>query len=136
MISKWLKTLTLVFALAAAPFSFAEEEKSGPLFSYYTLEPELTTNFHTGGDKLGYIRVRIDIMVAHESYLPELETHDPLIRDAAIELLGKQDESVIKSLAGREELRKKLIDELNSILLAETGKTLISDLLFTKYLYQ
>jgi len=50
--------------------------------------------------------------------------------------LGKQTEETIKSLAGREDLRKSLVEELNSILLPETGKTVIADLLFTKYLYQ
>ncbi|MCV6023109.1 flagellar basal body-associated FliL family protein, partial [Escherichia coli] len=59
-----------------------------------------------------------------------------LIRDAVIELLGKQTEDTIKSLSGREDLRKTLVKELNETLLPETGKTVIADLLFTKYLYQ
>ncbi len=138
MFKRHITALMFSFSLLVAPtLSFAEE--SAPqthLFSYYTLEPELTTNFHTTGKQLGYIRVRIDIMVAHDSYLPILQRHDPLIRDTAIALLGKQDESTIKSLAGREELRKAMLEELNALLLTETGKTIISDLLFTKYLYQ
>jgi flagellar FliL protein len=113
-----------------------EETPQAHLFSYYTLEPELTTNFHTTGNKLGYIRVQIDIMVAHDSYLPILQQHDPLIRDTVVALLGEQDENTIKSLPGREELRKTMLEEINAMLLVETGKTLVSDLLFTKYLYQ
>jgi flagellar FliL protein len=50
--------------------------------------------------------------------------------------LGKQNEDVIKSLAGREDLRKTLVEQLNNTLLPETGRTIIADLLFTKYLYQ
>ncbi|MDW1982467.1 flagellar basal body-associated FliL family protein, partial [Vibrio sp. Vb0304] len=65
-----------------------------------------------------------------------VEHHQPLIRDAVIELLGKQTEDTIKSLSGREDLRKTLVKELNETLLPETGKTVIADLLFTKYLYQ
>ena len=75
-------------------------------------------------------------MVANNKDLATIEHHQPLIRDAVIELLGKQNEETIKSLSGREDLRKTLVEHLNKILLPETGKTLIADLLFTKYLYQ
>lgn len=124
--------LCLVFALPA----IAEEQAGTPSLAYFTLEPDLTTNFYTKGNDLGYIQVRIDIMVANQADLPLIVKHQPLIRDAVIELLGKQTEETIKSLAGREDLRKSLVEELNSILLPETGKTVIADLLFTKYLYQ
>ena len=123
--------ITLLFSAS----SFAEE-KSAPKLAYFTLEPDLTTNFYTKGKKLGYIQVRLDIMVANSNDLAAIEHHQPLIRDAAIELLGKQNEETIKSLSGREDLRKTLVEHLNKILLIETGKTLIADLLFTKYLYQ
>ena len=75
-------------------------------------------------------------MVANETDLAIIELHQPLIRDAVIELLGKQSSDTITSLAGREDLRKNLVEQLNSILLPETGRTIIADLLFTKYLYQ
>ncbi|ORT51336.1 flagellar basal body-associated protein FliL-like protein [Vibrio sp. qd031] len=129
--------LSLLLLVVSSGLAMAEEETTqAHLFSYYTLEPELTTNFHTTGNKLGYIRVQIDIMVAHDSYLPILQLHDPLIRDTVVALLGEQDENTITSLLGREELRRTMLDEINAMLLVETGKTLVSDLLFTKYLYQ
>ena len=130
---------TQIFVLSSLIFVtpiMAQEESGTPRLAYFTLEPDLTTNFYTQEKQLGYIQVRIDIMVANETDLPLIEKHQPLIRDAVIELLGKQTEETIKSLAGREDLRKSLVEELNSILLPETGKTVIADLLFTKYLYQ
>jgi flagellar FliL protein len=75
-------------------------------------------------------------MVMSQQDLAIVEHHQPLIRDAIIELLGKQTEDTIKSLSGREDLRKTLVTSLNETLLPETGKTVIADLLFTKYLYQ
>ncbi|MDR9827366.1 flagellar basal body-associated protein FliL [Vibrio sp.] len=121
-------------AIFASP-TFAEQEEK-PQLAYFTLSPDLTTNFHTSGKKLGYIQVRIDVMVANQSDLPIIEQHQPLIRDAIIEMLGKQSEDTIKSLAGREDLRKSLVARINDTLLPETGRTVIADLLFTKYLYQ
>jgi len=124
-----------LFILFTAPSS-AETEDTGLKLAYFTLEPDLTTNFYTKGKKLGYVQVRIDIMVMSQEDLSVVEHHQPLIRDAVIELLGKQTEDTIKSLSGREDLRKTLVTTLNETLLPETGKTIIADLLFTKYLYQ
>ncbi len=135
MHKRYVAQIFLAITLLFSASSFAEEE-SEPKLAYFTLEPDLTTNFYTKGKKLGYIQVRLDIMVANSKDLATIEHHQPLIRDVVIELLGKQNEETIKSLSGREDLRKTLVEHLNKILLPETGKTLIADLLFTKYLYQ
>ncbi|SDH88967.1 flagellar FliL protein [Vibrio xiamenensis] len=135
MLKRYIVQIIIALSALIALPSLAAEEGQDKL-AYFTLEPDLTTNFYTKGKQLGYIQVRIDIMVAREADLPLIERHQPLIRDAVVEMLGKQSEDTIKSLAGREDLRKNLVQYLNSILLPETGKTVIADLLFTKYLYQ
>ena len=135
MIKRYLVHIIFALSVLVSCTSMAEESNE-PKLAYFTLEPDLTTNFYTQGKKLGYIQVRIDIMVANDKDLAIIELHQPLIRDAVIELLGKQSSDTITSLAGREDLRKKLVEQLNSILLPETGRTIIADLLFTKYLYQ
>ncbi|MEH0667767.1 flagellar basal body-associated protein FliL [Vibrio scophthalmi] len=135
MMKRYLAQLFVAASLLVSLPTLAEKE-GGPQLAYFTLEPDLTTNFYTKGKDLGYVQVRIDIMVANQADLAVIELHQPLIRDAVIELLGQQSKDTITSLAGREDLRKSLVEELNSILLPETGKTVIADLLFTKYLYQ
>jgi flagellar FliL protein len=135
MIKRYLVQIFVALSVLVSLSSIAEEGGE-PKLAYFTLEPDLTTNFYTKGKQLGYIQVRIDIMVANETDLAIIELHQPLIRDAVIELLGKQSSDTITSLAGREDLRKNLVEQLNSILLPETGRTTIADLLFTKYLYQ
>lgn len=135
MLKRYLAQIIVVMCLVFPAASQAKEQAE-PKLAYFTLEPDLTTNFFTKGNRLGYIQVRVDIMVSTQKDLAVIEHHQPLIRDAVIELLGKQSEDTIKSLAGREDLRKTLVAQLNSVLLPETGKTIIADLLFTKYLYQ
>ena len=139
MLIRYLTLLTFIINLSFSAQALAADEaqeQTGPTFAYFTLAPDLTTNFYTTGKKLGYLKVRIDLMVADDTYIAQLQKHEPLIRDAIIEKIGEQPEEKIKTLSGREELRKELMDYLNSILLAETGQTLLTDLLFTKYLYQ
>lgn len=127
--------LLLIISQLFAPAVFAEEEGS-PQMGYFTLAPDLTTNFVTAGKRLGYIQIRVDILVADNRELPSLEHHNPQIRNALVEVLGQQPEQRIKSLAGREEIRKECLTAINELLLAEIGKTLAVDLLFTKYIYQ
>ncbi|MGN2615382.1 flagellar basal body-associated protein FliL [Aliivibrio fischeri] len=127
--------LLLIISQIFSPAIHAEEEVA-PQMGYFTLAPDLTTNFVTAGKKLGYIQIRVDILVADNRDLPQLERHNPQIRNALVEVLGQQPEQRIKSLAGREEIRKECLTAINELLLAETGKTLAVDLLFTKYIYQ
>lgn len=136
MYKRYIVQIILALSVLVSLPTLAEEEKAGPKLAYFTLEPDLTTNFYTKGKKLGYVQVRIDVMVMSSEDLALVERHQPLIRNAVVEMLGQQTEETVKSLAGREDLRKNLVAHLNEILLPETGKTVIADLLFTKYLYQ
>lgn len=126
--------LLLIISQIFSPAIHAEDVT--PQMGYFSLAPDLTTNFVTQGKKLGYIQVRVDILVADTVDLPLLESHTPQIRNALVEVLGQQSEQRIKSLAGREEIRKECLTAINELLLIETGKTLAVDLLFTKYIYQ
>ena len=104
--------------------------------SYYNLAPDLTTNFVTKNKNIGYIQVRVTILVANPKDLLSIKKHTPQIRNILVEQLGLQSEKTIKSLIGREEIRKECLTAINNILITETGKALAQDLLFTKYLYQ
>ncbi|SJL85101.1 flagellar basal body-associated protein FliL [Vibrio palustris] len=138
MLKRVITQLIITMSLLVSFSAFSEEAKDPAThkLAYFTLQPDLTTNFHTKGKKLGYIQVRVDIMVASDADLPIVERHQPLIRDAIVEQLGEESEDKIKSLSGREDIRKHLVDKINNILLAETGRKIIADLLFTKYMYQ
>lgn len=135
MLKRYITLVFFISSMITAFPNYAENGKEVPQLAYFTLEPDLTTNYFTKGKKLGYIQLRIEIMVANSADLPIVEKHQPLIRDTIVELLGKQTEDTIKSLSGREDLRKILVKKLNDLLLAETGRALIADLLFTKYIY-
>ena len=73
-------------------------------------------------------------MIKNAANLQTVEHHAPLLRDAIIEILGKEPEEKIRSLTGREEVRIKCIREIKLRLKRETGKEIIQDVLFTKYL--
>jgi len=129
---------TLFFATLLAPcYATAKDaDIAAPQYTYFTLEPDITTNYVTQGKKIGYLRLQVDLMVADPDLIKQLEHHSPLIRDAIINIIGQQPEARIKSLAGREEVRQICLNKVNELLIAETNKKILTELLFTKYLYQ
>ncbi|ART80319.1 flagellar basal body-associated FliL family protein [Oceanisphaera avium] len=128
------RILALCLLFSAASLQAQEAVPEGPL--YYTIEPDIITNYHNSGQTLGYIRVTVDLMLESADKMPLVEQHIPLLRDALNSLLAEQDQQEIRSLALREQLAAKGLQRLNDLLLAETGETPIRRLLFTKFLYQ
>ncbi|AIY64853.1 flagellar basal body-associated protein FliL [Pseudoalteromonas piratica] len=105
-------------------------------FGYFGFEPDIITNYiATSNKKLGYVRVTVELMIKDMGNLEVVEHHSPLLRDAIVEIISKEQEERVKSLTGREEIRKKCSDRIKELLKEETGQEVVHDVLFTKYLY-
>lgn len=141
---KTLPLLLLMLATCLAPLTALGQAGGGegegaaqPAgIGYYTLDPEFVTNFITTGPTLGYVRVKVDIMVDNASDIELLKKHDPLLRDAINTLLGAQSLDDVKSQEGREKTRLACKAKVEELLTKEEGRKVIRDLLFTNYLYQ
>ena len=138
----YIRFLLTTMALLVASFliafkGYAQEEDTGPTFAYIGLEPDIVTNY--AGDnskKLGYVRVTIEMMVSDTDAIPSVEHHMPLLRATAIEVFGAQNEDRIRSLTGREDIRRQVLQQFRDIMKRETGDDVIEDIIFTKYLRQ
>ncbi|WNO60370.1 flagellar basal body-associated FliL family protein [Rheinheimera sp. MMS21-TC3] len=126
----------LLFALSfSIPAVAANETK--PEIIYYGFDSDIVTNYiSTNRRSVGFIRVVVELMLDNKSYLPLAEHHEPLILDTIIDTFSQQPETTIKSLLGREEIRKEVLYKIQKRMQDETGKDVVRDVLFTKYLYQ
>ncbi|MBY5982012.1 flagellar basal body-associated protein FliL [Ferrimonas balearica] len=104
-------------------------------YGYYGLEPEIVTNYVSPRKRLGYVRVSVELMLKDADTVEMVEHHAPLIRATIVEILGQQPEEKIKSLSGREEIRRDCFETVNNLLAKEVGQPLVANLLFTRYLY-
>lgn len=135
------KILSACLILLSLAFNaYAADEKEAPPatqseYAYYGFEPEIVTNYISNRKKLGFVKISVELMVKDPDDLIIIERHDPLLRAAIIEVLGNQSEEKIKSLTGREEIRRECFDMVNNLITKEAGKPLIVNLLFTSYLY-
>ncbi|MGS2719504.1 flagellar basal body-associated protein FliL [Paraglaciecola aestuariivivens] len=117
-------------------FVFAQEPVKKN-YAYFSIEPEIVTNYlGTNARKLGFVRISIELMLEDASFLEAAEHHSPLLRSAIIEVIGRQPADKVKSLTGREDIRRICLDKLKTLMLRETGSEIIKDVIFTKYLYQ
>ncbi|WMN59109.1 flagellar basal body-associated protein FliL [Pseudoalteromonas xiamenensis] len=124
--------LALLFSLVL----FIPAAKADSNVGYFGFEPDIITNYiGQNSKKLGYVRVTVDLMLKDVSSIPVVEHHTPLLRDAIVQILSKEPEESIKSLTGREEIRKRCAEKLKALLKEETGDEIIREVLFTKYLY-
>lgn len=125
-----------LLALLFVSLLFASTAKAESNVGYFGFEPDIITNYiGQSNKKLGYVRVTVDLMLNDVSDIPIVEHHTPLLRDAIVQILSKEPEESIKSLTGREEIRKRCADKLKALLKEETGNDIIREVLFTKYLY-
>lgn len=129
-----LRLLALCILFTASLVQAEEAAPEGPL--YYTIAPDIITNYQNSGQTLGYVRVTVDLMLESADKMPLVEQHIPLLRDAINNLLAEQNQQEIRSLAVRNQLAEQGLQRLNDLLLKETGETPLRRLLFTKFLYQ
>ncbi|MDI4669139.1 flagellar basal body-associated protein FliL [Pseudoalteromonas shioyasakiensis] len=130
LLSIYLISMLLVGATTS--WSVRAESNVG----YFGFEPDIITNYiGQGNKKLGYVRITVDLMLNDMADISVVEHHTPLLRDAIVEILSKEPEENIKSLTGREEIRKRCTEKLKALLKQETGQEIVREVLFTKYLY-
>ena len=134
-----LKSLVLrVFALGLLVIcsnAAVAQDKSN--FAYLSLEPEIVTNYISdSAQKLGYVRVSVELMINDVGQLEIAEHHLPLLRSTTIEIFGQQPAEKVKSLTGREDIRRAILKALQEHMKQETGGEVVKNVIFTKYLYQ
>lgn len=138
---KVIKTLVISFMLLFLNINncLADEGDSTlppAKYSYYSLDKDIVTNFVFQGKHIKYIRAGVTFMVENQQDINILRRNKALIRDAIIEILGKQTIKTIKTSAGREAIRGECLTRINDLMIAETGRKVVLELLFSKYIYE
>jgi flagellar FliL protein len=129
--------LLLLMVLMSCHSQLFAQEAPKKNFAYFSLEPDIVTNYlGTSARKLGYVRVTVELMLEDVAHLSAAEHHSPLLRAATIDIFGRQPEEKVKSLTGREDIRRVCLEQLRELMKRETGNEMIKDVIFTKYLYQ
>jgi flagellar FliL protein len=111
---------------AAATEPVADDAKN---VTYYSPGDPFTTNLK-GGRR--YIKVDIQMELHNKSFTSQLDKNNAEIRDVVYSALRDSTEEEIDGSKGQDNLRKKLVKRLNTLL----GTNVISNIYFTDFVIQ
>lgn len=129
--------LVLALMLFAAPsVVVADDDEVSLSDTYYVpLKPGFVTNYG-GPGRLKYVKVDMTLMVDGLDSQSIIEKQLPLIRNAVVLILARQNENNVVTPNGQERVRQQLLQGLNEALTREVGQPLVAEVLFTNFIYQ
>nr|WP_274521772.1 flagellar basal body-associated FliL family protein [Halorhodospira halochloris] len=102
---------------------------------YLRLEPPLTVNFERG-QRISYLQAEVELMARSDEALEAVERHMPVVRNNLLMLFADQSFQELNTRAGREELRRKSLDEINGILEERGAQGEVEAVYFTSFVMQ
>jgi len=95
---------------------------------YFLLKPDFVINFESDG-KANFLSVQIEVMAREEEPIKVIQDNMPVLRNNVLLLLSAQKYDVVRTLEGKNKLRKdiqniikKIIDEENENLKKNDGE--------------
>ena len=120
---------------AQEPGESKAEEPSGPP-RYVRLDPAFTVSFGEEDAEARFLQLTLDVV----TYDPQVEespnTHMPAVRNSLVLLFSSQKASDLASREGKEELRRKSLEEIQRVLTKQTGSAGVRDVFFTSFVIQ
>ncbi|MDK2822102.1 MAG: flagellar protein FliL [Clostridia bacterium] len=99
----------------------------GPLYS----SPEFTVNIANSNGRR-FLMTQFSLEVDNKKVLKEIEDKLPVVQDKVIIVLSSQTIETLNSVAGKEKIKKQLMENINNIL--SSGE--IVNIYFNKFVYQ
>jgi len=131
----------LLFAcllLTLAPFGLASanaEGGEGGSSAYVPLEPPFVVNVNDG-DEVHHMQVDIQVKLAGPDAAGLIDEHMPAIRHSLILLLSGQEVKEVRTVQGKEKLRKEALEAVQKVLEENAGTKGIDALYFTGLIIQ
>ena len=102
---------------------------------YLPMEPAFVVNF--GPDaSVRFMQISLQVAAHDQTVIDNVKTHTPAIRNGLVMLYSSQDSVKLNTRAGKEELLKQTLDEINRVLKQQTGAAGIENVYFTSFVMQ
>lgn len=135
------RILTLFFTLMLLSSSiqslYAEEDAGAPKKPlYYAMQPAFVVNLNDGR-RVHFMQISVQLMSYNPEVIALVEENQPPLRDAMIMLLSHQSGETMRSIQGREEVRKEALVDVRKVLKEVAGvKKGIEAVYFTDFVIQ
>ncbi len=120
----------------APPGEAAPQAAAGPAPAIYVSlgDKFMVTLQYEGRQR--YCKTSLSAMTREEAVVDELELHAPLIRGRLNSLLGEQDFGQLRTDAGRQALRERILSTVQDVLQKEIGQPGVEQVYFTDLVLQ
>lgn len=102
---------------------------------YFTLQPAFVVNLEDT-EAARYLQVEMELMARDSKALDAAKAHMPRIRNALLLLLGTRHVSDLSTRAGKEQLQKDVVAEVQKVMTEATGKPQIEAVYFNSFVMQ
>jgi len=103
---------------------------------YVTLDPPFVVNFEAES-AVRFLQISIGIMTRDEKVEAIIKANDPRIRNDLLLILGNQNYDTVSKLEGKEDLRKRCLEAVRTIVLDSGGEgPKVEALYFTSFVMQ
>ncbi len=118
------------------PLAAQEQEPGADTNSIYIpMEPPFVANYG-GKGRLKYLKTEVSLRVNNVHTASAVRHHMPLLRNAMVMLLSRQQEETVSTQEGVEQLRQTAREELNELLDSENAIPGITEVYFNSLIIQ
>ena len=125
-------TLYSLFFLLVSSTSLAAGSGSTP---YFEIQTPFVVNL-AGTGSLSFLQVNAQLKTKNEEVKKYLFMHLPAIQHTMMMILSEQTAADVKTVAGKQELRKKSLKQIQDLLTEQIGDSAIDDIYFTAFIIQ
>lgn len=103
---------------------------------YQGVHPPLLINFMDDRGKSRFLQISLELMTRDQAVVEAIKAHTPVIRNNLILLYGDVDYDEISTRDGKAKMLEMALQEINGILVEQTGKAGIEAVYFTNLVVQ
>jgi len=108
---------------------------AAPAAIYASLGDKFVVTLQEDG-RQRYFQTSLSALTRDQAVVKALELHAPLIRGRLVTLLGEQDFVALRTEAGKEALRERVLATLQDVLRTEIGSPGVEQVYFTEFVLQ
>jgi flagellar FliL protein len=103
---------------------------------YLAMDPAFVVNFKSNPDAR-LLQLGLSVASRNQAVIDTVKKHSPMIRNNVLLLLSGQEPATLRTSEGKEALRAELLEEINAVVLKQTGyKQGAEEVFFTAFIMQ
>lgn len=107
-----------------------------PPADYLALSPAFVVNLDESQGGPRYLQVEVQLVTRDPAATAVLQHHTPALRARLLMLFAQQTREGVSSREGKEALQARALEEVQALMVAETGQPQADALLFTSFVTQ